>query len=811
MSPARAHRFHPHVNVENLQEAVVPKVVICPACQSKGAVPDGAVAAKIRCPKCGQTFDVKAATASSPSTTGAVKRPAAAPKRPAAASSAFGDLEDVQPLAPVSASGSRRAPAGYAAAGSHGSSHNPVLLAALGIGGLAVVLLIAILVVVMSQGGGDKGRTVAQADTPPPEPVVQPVAAQPAAPAPAVASTPSSTDSSASRGIDRDDIIRRLKEATVYIKHKVAGKPLGSGTGFVIEVRGDTVVIATNSHVAVPDLSDIPRRLLPPGSKLELEAVFRSGQGPQQEQSVPAQVVASDSSDAVRTDLAILIAQGVKRPPKPIDVQSKSDTTEGMAYIGAGFPYGGLLNLVNESKADPSVTIIGGRIARLARDEHGHLDLFQVDGALHGGNSGGPIVEEKSGKLIGVVAAGLAPTGEHATETIGFLVPAEQLRSILAGRVGNLDLSLEAIQADSANVKVKADIVDPKQKVQAVLVHAAPASAGIGSPNSDGTWPPLPNTTPVELKRDANAPTATGVVQVALSGEGAAKRKIVIQTAHRDIAGKLVYSKPREVELPEKPGRVMVSSHLLRILRTVQRKSISMLGPLIDPEKDCKLVKDEDNLKIKIEIPGNKVRSIAPYVVQRLNKRKPLHNAPMSLIDVEGDFAALVEVTGEMRAGTNMPKDRQGNEIPFTFNGAGLLLYQDKDNFVRLERTAGVAVATLQPVHKILFEVVKDGKQVPNHVYFQVPEGPASLLLMRRKGRVIVGASPVLGAPPMPFRGIEFDLATKVKVGICASNISAKPYTAQFENFALLSNETQMDAMFGDEVPPDKDEDKKEE
>ena len=111
-----------------------------------------------------------------------------------------------------------------------------------------------------------------------------------------------------------------------------------------------------------------------------------------------------------------------------------------------------------------------------------------------------------------------------------------------------------------------------------------------------------------------------------------------------------------------------------------------MLGPLIDPEKDCKLVKDEDNMKIKIEIPGGKVRSLAPYVVQRINKKKPLHNAPMTLIEVEGDFAALVEVTGEMSAGTNLPKDRQGNNIPFTFEGAGLLLYQDKDNFVRLER-----------------------------------------------------------------------------------------------------------------------------
>jgi hypothetical protein len=167
---------------------------------------------------------------------------------------------------------------------------------------------------------------------------------------------------------------------------------------------------------------------------------------------------------------------------------------------------------------------------------------------------------------------------------------------------------------------------------------------------------------------------ASGQVQVALNGQGAASRKILIQTAHRDTRGQLVYAKPREIELPDKPGRVMRSGQQLRLLKNVQRKSLAMLGPLVDPEKDCKLVKSDDIMKIGIEIPGGKVRSLSPYFVQRISKKKPLHNAPMTLIDVEGDFAAMVEVTGEISAGTTLPKDRQGNSVPFTFQGAGLLL-----------------------------------------------------------------------------------------------------------------------------------------
>ena len=107
--------------------------------------------------------------------------------------------------------------------------------------------------------------------------------------------------------------------------------------------------------------------------------------------------------------------------PTPINVNEKSDTTEGMAYTGAGFPFGGILSKVNESKGNPGVTITRGGIARLVKDDHGYVDLFQVDGSLQPGNSGGPIVEEKTGKFIGVVVAKMG-----AVDTIGFVVPADK-------------------------------------------------------------------------------------------------------------------------------------------------------------------------------------------------------------------------------------------------------------------------------------------------------------------------------------------------------------------------------------------------
>jgi hypothetical protein len=482
----------------------------------------------------------------------------------------------------------------------------------------------------------------------------------------------------------------------------------------------------------------------------------------------------------------------VKRPPTPINIQVISETTEGMAYSGAGFPLVGMLHKLNDNKGNPSLTITRGLIAALRRDEHRHLDLVQVDGALEPGNFGGPIVEEKTGRLIGVAVAKLG-----SVATIGFVVPAEQLRKTLAGRIGALDVTLKALEKNNADLEVKAEVVDPKGVVKAVMVHAAPASAGTIVPHADGSWPPLLKTEGIELQHDPKTASASGRVQVALSGRGAAARKLLIQTGHKNVGGQIVYSRPKELDLPAKPGPILSPSQRRRLINAARRKSYLMLGQLVDPDKDCKLLKDDDRMKVTIEIPGNRPRTLAPSIVTPVDKKKPLHNAPMSLIEVEGDFAALVEVTGEMSPGSILPADLQGNRIPFTFQGAGLVVYQDKDNFVRLERTAGVAVETLQPIHKLLFEVVKDGKFMANQSYPPVPEGPVHLLLMRRNGKVMCGATFNPGSPPQPFNTVELDFPAKVKIGLSASNISAKAFTATFDNFALLTESTVVDAMFG--------------
>ena len=159
-----------------------------------------------------------------------------------------------------------------------GTAGNPLMYALVGISGVAAVLLGIILVLVV-RGPGREEQPAPRAETlraqteaaAPVQPLALTHVAEPAAVA---------SDVSLPRSNDPQEIIRRLKDATVYLKNKINGRTISSGSGFVIETNGNAVTLATNRHVAVVDLDELPESIAPKGSKVEIEAVFRSGEGP---------------------------------------------------------------------------------------------------------------------------------------------------------------------------------------------------------------------------------------------------------------------------------------------------------------------------------------------------------------------------------------------------------------------------------------------------------------------------------------------------------------------------------------------------
>ena len=157
------------------------QIVLCPKCQAKGSVPDGVPKARIRCPKCEHQFDYRSPTPDQRRRGGSSgKRATSNAPKP---STAFDDLEPVQPLATAGGSSVRRSSAVPGAHGTVGSGFNPMLYALVGISGVAAVLL-GVVVVMMTRGTGGGGDAE-------PKPRPQAVAAIPeTSPEPAPQSAP---------------------------------------------------------------------------------------------------------------------------------------------------------------------------------------------------------------------------------------------------------------------------------------------------------------------------------------------------------------------------------------------------------------------------------------------------------------------------------------------------------------------------------------------------------------------------------------------------------------------------------------------
>ena len=167
------------------------------------------------------------------------------------------------------------------------------------------------------------------------------------------------------------------------------------------------------------------------------------------------------------------------------------------------------------------------------------------------------------------------------------------------------------------------------------------------------------------------------------------------------------------------------------------------------------------------------------------------------MAEVEGDFLAYVQVDGDIDPGSTRRTDARGHRLPFSFQGAGLLLYQDKDNFVRLERACMAQGASL--VRELLVEVVRGGTEF-DYYYIALPGDPLGaldLFLIRRKGRVTCMFSHD-GRSLLAFRDFSLDYPAKIKIGLTASNLSRKPFTAKFSDFVLLDDKLKLAEEFGD-------------
>jgi regulation of enolase protein 1 (concanavalin A-like superfamily) len=189
----------------------------------------------------------------------------------------------------------------------------------------------------------------------------------------------------------------------------------------------------------------------------------------------------------------------------------------------------------------------------------------------------------------------------------------------------------------------------------------------------------------------------------------------------------------------------------------------------IDPDKDCKFVRESGGLTI--EVPGKD---------HDLAIERPLMNSPRLLRDVEGDFVARVRVTGKFEPSFDSTTDQR---IPFV--GAGLVLIESDQTFIRLDRATLRSGDGLKAYAS--WELRQDGKWVRAGEATEKPldEDKPTYLKLERKGDKLLASVSQDGKTWSELDPIEVTLPAKVKLGLLAGTTSSDPFKPHYDQFQL--------------------------
>ena len=197
-----------------------------------------------------------------------------------------------------------------------------------------------------------------------------------------------------------------------------------AGTGFVV---GDGRHVITNAHV-IPEKIDTAR--------LEYLAVFTGkGQNPRVSQAV---VVKQDKTH----DLVLLRFEGAPLPAMSLGESSR--VRAGEEYVFTGFPLGIIFGLypVTHRGMVSSITPIAlqaNAASQLDSTQIRHLrsrfDVFQLDATAYPGNSGSPLYDTETGKVVGIINMVFVKEGRENVlakpSGISYAIPSDYARQLL--------------------------------------------------------------------------------------------------------------------------------------------------------------------------------------------------------------------------------------------------------------------------------------------------------------------------------------------------------------------------------------------
>src|SRR5262249_15078624 len=181
---------------------------------------------------------------------------------------------------------------------------------------------------------------------------------------------------------------------------------------------------------------------------------------------------------------------------------------------------------------------------------------------------------------------------------------------------------------------------------------------------------------------------------------------------------------------------------------------------LIGAPWDCQFLADGTGMTMTI-----------PPTLHVLSPDLNLKNAPRLMAEVSGDFVAMVRVPGRILPGT-----KSVAKLPYTYQAAGLLLWQDENNYLRLEKASSFSEGKLRSL--VFLELCRENK-VTSIFPREVREGELTLKFERRGSEIRCAYSPDRGRTWLELKRQNAPFPNTLAVGVSASNASPKPFSAR--------------------------------
>lgn len=264
--------------------------------------------------------------------------------------------------------------------------------------------------------------------------------------------------------------LKKVKAATVHIKVTFDDGDTTEGTGFATRAPG---LIVTNAHV-VGMLDNDSKR------PSKVEVTLNSGE---ENSKTMVAVVGHVDGDADIAMLALPQAEAKNFPPL-LPTGLAQDLSETQDVFIVGFPLG--------RKIGANVTVTATTVTSL-RKEGRTVQQVQVNGGMHPGNSGGPVVD-KGGNLVGIAVAGYADTQIHMA------ISTERMNVVMNGHLPHT-FGIAYKDGTKIRVPVRVEKVDPLGRFKTVNFETWLGRPGPDRPLVDKRPDPLPGDTPVTVTK----------------------------------------------------------------------------------------------------------------------------------------------------------------------------------------------------------------------------------------------------------------------------------------------------------------------